>query len=117
MISWPESLPQGFMPGTYETTFVDTRVAFEVDQGLPKLSQRHSKGPYPVSGTMHIRGEQLATLRAFFQTDTAGGTVVFEFPSPEGGDDLLVRFARVPEVSALSVRGLFKVSIELEVLP
>ena len=113
---WPSNLPSCFILGTQSESFGDGRLRSEVDMGPSKVRRRSTAMPGSLSGVLRMTGDHLSTLRAFVQNALIGGTLPFNFPSPNDGSTLLVRFASLPSWSRTTGR-IFEVSIDLEVMP
>lgn len=113
---WPAGLPQiplleGLAEGTGEG-----RLASQADHGPAKLRPLTSAIGDPLAATIAVSTAGKAILKTFVETTLIGGTLAFTFPDPDGGADLLARFATLP-VYRKRGPGTWFVGLDLEILP
>lgn len=114
-IVWPPTLPALPLIGWSET-FAETRVRTETDSGPAKVRQRYTSGVRKLSLPFALTEAQMADLDDFFTTDTAGGSLRFEYEHTRTGTTYEMRFLAPPQFSETDP-GLYRGTIELEVLP
>lgn len=116
MISWPSTLPQGFMSDGYQSGMGDGRARSDTDSGIAKVRRRFSAVPRPLSGNMYMTDAQLATLKGFIADDLAGGSLPFTFPAQDESGTWTVQFGK--DVPAWGRMGLgWSVKLDLVILP
>lgn len=114
-IVWPPALPDMLLIGWSES-FEERRVRTQTETGPAKVRQRYTAGVRNLSLPMALTPAQLAILDTFFHTDTAGGSLRFEWQHPRTGATYEMRFLSAPQF-AESDRGLYRGVIEVEALP
>lgn len=116
--AWPVTLPQKMEVSGTSSGSADGRLRAKVDTGPAKVRRRTTASIRPLACRMICTDAQLADLRTFVDTTTAGGSLPFTFPPPEGGSDLLVRFDEQGLPTWTNISGPYwDVSFKLEVLP
>lgn len=114
-IVWPVALPDLPLMGWGET-FAETRVRTQTDTGPAKVRQRSTAGVRNLSLPFALTESQMGTLDTFFHTDTAGGSLRFEWEHPRTGVTYEMRFLDPPQFAETD-RGLYRGTISIEVLP
>lgn len=116
--AWPVDLPQCFsLP--FSESEGDGVFEYQPDQGPPISRRRTSAVTRPLSGTMRMSGDQLASMRAFRNGVLLSGALPFEFPDQTvHGNTLLVRFVKGSPPSWQRIGpDSWRVSISLMVMP
>lgn len=116
MTDWPTSLPQAFLRATGAATIADNRLRSSVDVGPAKVRRRSVVSTRPLVGQMLLSASQLTTLKTFYTT-TVEEVGTFNFPNPDGGDDLTVRFGGEPIKAEYLTTGIIRVTLDFEVMP
>lgn len=115
--TWPVSLPQFFLIGSYSTGFGDGRIRSDNEYGPAKVRRRTSSSVRPLSGEMVMTQAQLEIFETFVNTTIMGGVLPFTFPSQIGGSALLVRFGEnLPSWSRYGA-DRWLATFELEIMP
>ncbi|MCP4307216.1 MAG: hypothetical protein GY788_20570 [bacterium] len=114
--AWPASLPQSFLRGTIDNALGDSILRSRMGGGPDKVRSRSSAAPDPLSGTMSMTTAQWGTLDTFFKVTLINGSLPMMFPDPDGGSDLLVRFAGPPHRNKRGPND-HRVALNLEVMP
>lgn len=113
---WPASLPQFVDRPGYQGGTGDGRIRSDTDTKIAKLRQRFSAVPRPLQFTVTMTDAQFATFKSFIKNDTAGGTLPFQFPSPEGEGTWICQFGQnMPTWNSVGVEWV--VTMELVILP
>jgi hypothetical protein len=116
--AWPAELPQVLEQEGFSESVGDGVLEYQPDQG-PTISRRRTAAVMrPLSGTMQMSSDQIAALRAFFDSTILGGALPFEFPDQVQNGTLLVKFPKGngPSWSPQS-DDLYRVRLSLTVLP
>jgi hypothetical protein len=113
MATWTATLPQHFQQGTYKETEKDLVIKFAPEAGPPMTRLRCESNEMLFSGEMLVSSAQKATLRTFWETNCAG---TFDFPDPDTGVVIVVRFVDPPEYSDF-VPGYWKVTLKMAKVP
>ena len=112
---WPTDLPQELLQAGYNHTTADVALRTSMDAGPGKVRRRTTQNVQVVKGAMKLTFAQLTTLRTFFDTTLAGGTLRFAAADPI---TLLPKeFRFTAPISWTMSNGLFNVSFEFEILP
>ena len=103
MSAWPTSLPQEFEVSGFQDRLPDQSARSGIRGELPQHRRRARRSEFsPVAGEMLMNSDQWHTLRNFYWQTLASGTLSFDFPDPDGGDDtIIVAFERPPRLSAV----------------
>jgi len=114
---WPPTLPRGLLIDSAIDGMPDGRIRTRTDTGPGKSRLRNPAAIRPLVGDMHMSTTQLQTFRTFVTTTLMQGTLPFHFYDPLDASDILVQFgASLPSWTALSA-DVYRVSLDLEVLP
>ena len=113
--TWPSTLPQRFLSDSFAEESADNLIVSNMSVGPAKMRRRTTAAVRPISGSMYVTAEQLATLRAFIGNDIADRALPFTFPDQRGGPALHVRMTAPISISAMGLE--WRVGIALEVLP
>lgn len=116
MIDWPASLPRCFQLGSERYTPPNTALRSDSDQAPGKVRRRFSIGVGALSGSMQMTNAQHEALKTFFVATVASGSLPFEYPRPEEGGTITVRFKDAFASSRLA-HDRWRVDLEFEVLP
>ena len=114
-IVWPPTLPELPLMGWGEQ-FEDRRVRTPTETGPAKVRQRFTAGVRNLSLPMALTEAEMAILDDFFHTDTAGGSLRFEWQHPRTGDTYEMRFLEAPQFAETD-RGLYRGVLAVEALP
>lgn len=120
-ITWPPSLPQA--PRLRDTRELLGRQALrtEMDEGIAKVRRRQSAGVDRFPLGLILTTAQVATLRDFFRSTSAGGALAFEWKHPHTGNTIDLRFLTEPEIVGLAPRVSgqvrYRVAFDVETVP
>lgn len=114
--TWPETLPQCFLPETFQSSLPENLIRAGMDRGPDKVRPAGADGPYPISGAMRVTLAQWEILKAFIAADLGQGSLPLEFPDPDHGVyPLTVRFTGMP--TRVRRGKNFIIQLSFEVLP
>lgn len=114
MASWP-TLPAPLI-NTFRESVPESTIRSQTDKGPAKVRRRSTAMPRPVQFTLMLTPAQVATLDAFHETTTVGGSQEFDYTHPRTGSTVSARFTSPPSYS--DVNGInYRASIELEIIP
>ncbi len=85
MPTWPASLPQKPLSGSWTRTPQNNRVAFEPSVGPPIVRRRGSVKVHMSRGRFGMTQAQIVTFETFFETDLKDGSLSFDWSDPETG--------------------------------
>jgi hypothetical protein len=80
--TWPSSLPQQFLQGTYTESLGETRLRSQTEFGPAKIRRRTTSTPGIIQGDMYMTSDEFAILVEFYQQTLLTGTLVFEWVHP-----------------------------------
>jgi hypothetical protein len=116
-IQWPSTLPDCLQLNGYSESIPDQTIRTNMEYGIAKVRRRSSNAVRPVSGSIVVTKEQLDTLKDFYINTLAGGVLRFAWVEPLDGTTVAeMRFTSPPSYSKESP-DIFKVNMELEILP
>ncbi len=114
-MDWPVSLPEKVDRDGYDETFVDTSIRTEMDAGEPKVRRRFTAGVQQIMIRLRLTDIQVTTLETFFKTDTASGSLPFNWTHPRTGTAVAMRFRSPPKIRALEHEA--EATFLVEILP
>jgi len=91
-------------------------VRTEMDAGPAKLRRRFTAGVRKFQVPLVLSDAQVQALDNFFVTDTAGGSLRFDYMHPRTGAVIKCRFVAPPEYD-LVAPSKWRATLSLEVLP
>lgn len=100
-MDWPGTLPVAVDRDGYEETFVDSSIRTEMDAGEPKVRKRFTAAIQPITIKLRLTDTQVTTLETFYKTDTASGSLSFNWTHPRKGTACVMRFQGPPRIRAL----------------
>lgn len=113
-IVWPSSLDAALLYGWTEG-FPNRVIRTQTDSGPVKVRQRYTAGVRPLAIPVALTDAQAATLDSFFDSDTSGGSLRFEWQHPRTGATHEMRFIEPPQLTG--DRGLHRGTLKVEILP
>lgn len=115
MVTWPAALPAPAL-NTLRESPPDNALRTQMDKGPAKVRRRTTANTRPISFVIKILPALVITLDDFYDTETASGSIEFDYTHPRTGAAVTARFTTRP--SYAEVEGvLYNCSIELEILP
>lgn len=125
-IIWPAELPQDVLTG-YRERLPAMALRSSMSVGPAKVRRRFTAAPRNFAVTLRLRrdpvvpaNDQVLRFRSFWESDTAGGTLSFDWTDPLDGSVLSFRFAygdgEAPELQHAGGND-YEVELKLEVLP
>lgn len=114
MTDWPSTLPAP-KNGTYRESPPETTIRTQMEQGPAKVRRRFTNGQRQISFGMVLTQEQTQTLDAFYESDTSGGSLSFNYTHPRTGAPVVGRFLKPPSYSAIDQFN-YDATVELEIL-
>jgi len=114
---WPASLPQSPLIQGFEEQPPKTSITTQMDQGPAKKRRRATTNVRPIVAQFIMDKSQVDTFDTFYNDTTAGGSLRFDFKNPRTGVTKEFRFRdTMPTITPLS-GDLFRVNVELEIMP
>lgn len=113
---WPTSLPTRPLVENYQREARDTSLRTKMDVGPDHVRRRYTAVVYDISVQLLLTTTQLATLRAFVDTDLKGGSLRFDWVEAETGSAATFRIIGQPIYTALS-GTLYNATLSLEQMP
>lgn len=83
-VTYPSSLPTNFQTQGYKETGADNQLRSNMDVGPAKVRRRTTTQVRTIVGSFFLTPAQYATFKTFYETDTAYGTLPFDFTDPHG---------------------------------
>lgn len=116
-ISWPTSLPQQFLVDSYTRAPTDNLIRTTMDAAIAKQRSRFTHSTKSIKAAMLMTEDQLVTFRTFFEDTLSNGALSFNIPKrvPAIGTEE-VRFSQGLYEESF-VGPLWRVNMNLEVLP
>lgn len=115
--AWPASLPQDPFVAGFQETAGDRLLRSATDSGKPKRRPRFTAAIEPLKLTFPMTAAQVATLKTFYQTTLAGGSLPFDITHPRTQALVTIYFASEPSWSPEAGGKFWRVALELEVEP
>ena len=113
---WPTSLPTNLQVSDYGETGTEVTVSTQMDVGNPKIRRRQTAKMEVFKGSLTLTKIQMATLMSFYDSDCAGGAISFTWKQFRTGVSALMRFAKHPDISAITA-DKYIAQLEFEKLP
>lgn len=92
MPTWPGTLPQKPLSGSWSRVPQINNVAFEPAVGPPIVRRRGSVRTHMVRGRFGMSQAQIVTFETFYETDLKDGSLSFDWVDPETGVTASWRF-------------------------
>ena len=115
MPAWPGNLPLAPLIGHLETA-PDIAMRTAMEAGPDKVRRRFTAGVREFDMPLVLSDAQVDVLDGFFVTDTAGGSLRFDFRHPRTGAVVKCRFLGPPEYRLIAP-SKWRTTFRLEVLP
>lgn len=116
MDSWPVGLQQRLNADDFSVKFGDTTIRTDMDVGPAKVRRRLTDGVDTYSCSILLDIDDWDTLKDFYKTTLAGGSLPFLFTDPFTSMNDPFRFAAPPEAKPMGGR-IFRISMVWERLP
>ena len=114
-VTWDASLPT--CPETqYTETLKDNVIRSDMDAGIQKMRQRYTRTQRMLGLSYLLTDSQKATFYTFF-SNIKGGALPFNLPNPLGGSSIVVRLTKALTGPTYVTKNLWRIQMELEVLP
>ena len=114
-VTWDASLPT--CPETqYSESFKDNVIRSDMDAGMQKMRQRYTRQQRMLNVSYLLTDAQKATFYTFFDS-IKGGALQFNLPNPLGGASIVVRLTKALTGPTYVTKNLWRIQMELEVLP
>lgn len=113
MPTWPST----FCPlmGSFQETPPDNVIRSSMDRGPQQVRRRTTANVRLISFSLYLTPEEMQELDDFFNVDTIGGSITFDYIHPRTLVACQARFASPPQYSDRS-RG-YQASVSLEIMP
>jgi hypothetical protein len=115
-IAWPAGLPAFVLEDDYAEAWADNVIRTPMDVGPPKVRRRSTAAPRRTGCSQLLTTAQVATLKTYYDTTTAYGSLSFEFTDPRTGSTLEARFLSPPAIRP-AAPGYWRAAYSLEILP
>lgn len=116
MPTWPSTVPQKGLIGTFQFEDEDNVDEFPVDVGPPLRVRSSSIAGERMAYSWIFTATQWEALRTFWRTDCADGSLEFQRTHPRTGLTITCVFASKPK-GALLHNGYVRGEINLYVMP
>lgn len=117
MPTWPATLPEYVLADGYTEAAPNNAIRSEMEIGPAKVRRRTTATPTPVTCQIRITPAQRADLLMFFETDTASGSLAWDWVHPVTRAAAVFRFTAPPSMTATARGTAFIAALELEILP
>lgn len=104
------------LAASYGEEWGDGTARTQTDTGPGKVRLRFTATSDKLRVSYILTEDQVGILRTFYKMSVKMGSIAFDYTHPRNGETVSVRFARPPAISYVG-GGLYRVQIELEVLP
>ena len=119
MVAWPGTLPQRPLAEGYNERLRRMGVRFEPEAGPAIQRRRVTATVRPLQVRLRLTPAQAAILDSFWESDTAGGTLPFDWVHPRTGVAATLRFIAddPPQIVAINRGQQYIASFAVEVMP
>ncbi len=114
-VAWPSTLQDLINEQGFALNKGETVLRSDVDVGPNKVRRRFTRPIDTMSGVINLTSVQYEDFEFFFDTETNGGTLPFEFNHPITGVLTLFRFTGPVNYRSIG-GGNFQVSMAWEIL-
>ncbi len=114
---WPAGLPQYVLASGYTEAAPNNTIRTEMAVGPAKVRRRSTAAVRTISCQLRLTYAQRAVLDGFYLTDTASGSVPFNWVHPATRAAVTMRFVEPPSLAADAAGRHFIASLKLEILP
>lgn len=116
MVTWPTSLPQSPLIEGFSRQKRQNRRTFEPEAGKSKHILFYTAVPETMDLNFIMDESQRQTFESFYENDVLFGTQTFDFPDPNTGNTITVRFIGEPPNVESNGPFLYNISFELEAI-
>ena len=116
-VAWPAGLPQYVLVSGYTETAPNNTIRTEMAAGPAKLRRRSTAAVRTISCQLRLSYAQRAALDGFYLSDTASGSVPFDWVHPVTRAAVSIRFVEPPSLAADAGGRHFIASLKLEIVP
>lgn len=119
MVAWPGTLPQRPLADGYGERLRKMGVRFEPEAGAAIQRRRVTATVRPLQVRLRLTPAQVEVLDGFWETDTAAGTLPFDWVHPRTGAAATLRFIadEPPQVVPINRGQQYIASFAIEVMP
>lgn len=114
--SWPASLP-GFNQDGYGEQLGSGTIRTQMDSGPDNTRRRYTAVPDQVTTNLVLTGTEYETLKAFYRTTLAEGSLPFDYEQPRTESAVEMRFIAPPNIASAAGGDKWNISVSVEVLP
>lgn len=115
-VAWPAGLPQYVLVSGYTETAPNNTIRTEMAAGPAKLRRRSTAAVRTISCQLRLSYAQRDVLDGFYLTDTASGSVPFDWVHPVTRAAVTMRFVEPPSLAADAAGRHFIASLKLEIM-
>jgi hypothetical protein len=99
--AWPSSgLPLYFLEDGYAEQWADNTIETQPDVGTPIVRPRSTSAPWFFQARMLMTSAQVETMRTFFNSTLASGSLSFTMTQPRLNTSVTARFVAPPTLEA-----------------
>jgi hypothetical protein len=115
-VGWPSGLPSIVLEEGYAERWAENVIRSPMDVGPAKLRRRSTAAVRRTTAVQLLTTAQVATLKTFYDTTTAYGSLSFDFTDARTGATLEARYVTPPAI-APAAPGYWRAAYDLEILP
>lgn len=115
MTTWPSTLPSPAI-NTFSEAPPNNIIRSSMDKGYDKVRRRTTASIRPISFTLKLTDDQVTIIDDFYNDETVGGSLSFDYIHPRTGATVEARFAEPPSYQS-NENVIYDVSVSLEILP
>lgn len=115
MPTWPSK----FCPlaGSFQESPPNSTIRSSMDKGPDKIRRRTTANIRPVQFNILISRQDTQELDTFYDVETVGGSLPFDFVHPRTEQIVEARFVNPPQYTDRKAGQKYHCTIELEILP
>ena len=119
MVAWPAELPQDPLLAGYGDSPPETAIRTPMDVGPDKIRRRITAGVKPVAFSLDLTQSQKERLELFYETDTSGGSVRFDWVDhgATGTPPVEYHFRAPPSFRRFATSTKWIAALALEIMP
>lgn len=116
-ILWPSDLPALVQVQNYKDSLAETRIRTEMDAGPVKTRRRFTAGVEKVTVSIRCNRTQVARFKIFFNVDTAGGSLAWNWVDALSQEPIELMFGENPPDITPINQMAFLITFPLEIQP
>lgn len=116
MPTWPADLPQSALIEGYEEDEADNLLVTAMEVGPEKTRPRNTSKPYTIQWPLLLTVAQRASLKTFYKTTLAHGSLKYTHVHPVTGEAITCKISKPPKYVPASGTK-FTTVLQVEVFP